>query len=447
MLKLKGFGRRKLLVIGGLSLVLGGAGAGIWFFLPGFNPLNSMLALVGLAKPESEVGKSAVAPSSQAEGQGKGVATGETEFFSSQSDLVVAVRTMLGRQTELAMGMPGSGARLKESMGVIALMSTKLDVRALSTQEYDAAAIYVLSGGRPEILGRIAAEVKLDPERKKLFEGAVSFVTGDLKTAAEKLATINPVMFEPVLAARVYMLQAHLQDKAPYETRRHLLQKAANITFGTLFEEAAIRRLVALAGDGAMFADFNYWADRYQRRFPYSPYFPDFWADVLKTVFAAEGRDDKFALPDLHRLILHLPDDRRLDLLRSLISRAIREGRPRLCQFGLEEAADSSGRSGEMVEKLRLYKLACNVGTAPEEVAPQLALLDRNKLDANDLALLQSANLLTQGVLAKPSGPPQEKQVYGPQPGYPGVDLVRARSASVAQQLDVTNSLLKRAEK
>jgi hypothetical protein len=193
--------------------------------------------------------------------------------------------------------------------------------------------------------------------------------------------------------------------------------------------------------------DFTYWADRYQRRFPDSPYFPDFWADVLKTIFVWEKRQDKLSWDDLHQLVINLPADRKLSLVRTLILRSIKEGYPRLCQFGLNEATDSSGKSGEIVEELRLYKLACAVGANPESVSQQLALLDRNKLDQSQIDLLDAANLLAKGALAEGAGPQKVPEIYGPQPGYPGIDLVKTRAASVAQQIDATDSVLKRAEK
>jgi hypothetical protein len=113
----------------------------------------------------------------------------------------------------------------------------------------------------------------------------------------------------------------------------------------------------------------------------------------------------------------------------------------------LDEATETSGRSGEVVEKLRLYKLVCAIGQSPESVGQQLALLDRSKLDANELELLDAASLLAKGVLAQATGTEKQPMTYGPQPGYPGFELVNARAASVAQQIDATDSVLKRAQK
>jgi hypothetical protein len=445
MMKFKAIGKKKLLVVGGIGLMLGGISASAWYFLPELGVTKQVLAMIGLGNNGADA-KQIATPESQAE-NGAGAAEVAPQSFSSKSQLVLAVRSMLSQQTELALGKPGAGARLKASMSIIATMTAGLDVRQLTTQEYDAAAVYVLSGGRPDVLERIASEDKLDPERQSLFEGAVSFVRGDLKAAAEKLASIDAAKFEPVLSARIYMLQAHLEDKAPYDARRKMLETASNITLGTLFEEAAMRRMVALAGDNGALRDFTYWADRYQRRFPDSPYFPDFWADVLKTIFVWEKRQDKLSWDDLHQLVINLPADRKLSLVRTLILRSIKEGYPRLCQFGLNEATDSSGKSGEIVEELRLYKLACAVGANPESVSQQLALLDRNKLDQSQIDLLDAANLLAKGALAEGAGPQKVPEIYGPQPGYPGIELVKTRAASVAQQIDATDSVLKRAEK
>jgi len=446
--KFKGVGKKKLLIIGGVAFLSVGVGVGGWLFMPDLGLTRYALSVAGLSHAESQASSQAASPHSQNE-HGDALAAKDQipASFSAQSQLVLAVRAMLSQQSELAMGKAGAGSRLKASMSIIATMTQNMDVRTLTTQEYDAAAVYVLSGGRPEILERIAAEDRLDPERQALFEGAVSFVRGDMKVAAAKLAPIDPAKFEPVLAARIHMLQAHLEEKAPYEVRRKSLETAANTTLGTLLEEAATRRMVALAGENGALKDFFYWSDRYQRRFPYSPYFPDFWADVMKTVFLTEKSSQPLGLKELHDLLLHVPEDRKLTFVRTLILRSIKEGYPRLCQFGLDEATETSGRSGEVVEKLRLYKLVCAIGEDPEAVGQQLALLDRSKLDANELELLDAASLLAKGVLAQASGTEQQPTTYGPQPGYPGFELVKARAASVAQQIDATDSVLKRAQK
>lgn len=448
MMKFKRVGKRQALVGVGFSLILGGLGAAGWYFTPEIGVMRVALSLVGLNKLDTKKAKSTPPQNNQDEyGASSAVTVSAPDTFSPKSQLILAVRAMLNQQTEMALGKPGAGTKLKASMGIVAMMAAKIDVRGLTTQEYDAAAVYVLSGGRPDILERIAAEVKLDPERQSLFEGAISFVKGDLKAAAGKLATINAEKFEPVLSARIYMLQAHLEDKAPYETRKKMLRTAINITLGTLFEEAATRRLVALAGENGALNDFAYWADRYQRRFSYSPYFPDFWADVLNAVFTIEKRPDKFSLDGLHRLVLHLPDDRKLALVRTLILRSIKEGYPRLCQFGLDEAAESSGKTSNDVEELRLYKLVCAIGTSPQSMGQQLALLDRSKLSPNEIELLDAANLLAKGVLSRGAGSQKGSDVYGPQPAYPEYEVVKARAASVAQQIDATDRVLKRAKK
>lgn len=441
MMKFKNPNKKKILIVGGLSLVLSGAGAGGWYFLPQLGVVQSVLAMVGLGKSKAEFSSST---STGTDGESTATAP---ESLSSRSQLVLAVRAMLNQQTELALGNAGAGARLKASMSIVATMAENIDVQQLTKQEYDAAAVYVLSGGRPDILERIITGTKLDAERRNLFEGAVSFVKGDLKAAAVKLASIDAAKFEPVLSARIYMLQANLEDKSPYDMRKKALLTAINLTLGTLFEEAATRRMVALAGENEALKDFSYWAERYERRFPLSPYFPDFWADVLKVVFTSEKRAGNFTLNDLHQLLVHVPDDRKLTLVRALILRSIKEGYPRLCQFGLDEASDSNGKTGNDVEELRLYKLACAIGTSPEPVGRQLALLDRSKLDLNALELLDAASLLAKGVLSKGAGPPQLTDIYGPQPAYPGIEFVNARAASVAQQIDASDRVLKKVEK
>jgi|GEM_PF-5446942 len=448
MSKIMGLIGRKRLVIGGLAVSIGALGIASWLLIPNTLVAHEVLSRLGMEGSYHSERPAVQVPVSQKDGIERALADDQAyTLSSSKSDLIHAVRNMLAEQSGLAFGKVGVGAKLKESMGLVQAVADKADVRHLTIEECDAAAVYVLSGGAPGILERIVAEVELDKGRRGVFEGAIAFVKGDLKVAATKLAASSAPAFEPILAARIYMLQAQLTENAPYESRQKMLETAANLAIGTLFEEAATRRLVALAAKNGAVGDLRYWADRYERRFSDSLYFSEFWGDLLDGIFAFERHPGRLKLESLHGLVFQLRDDHRVAFVRQLILRAIKEGQPRLCQFGFNEAADSSGKTSETVEELRLYRLVCAIGSSPESVGPELALLDRKKLNQNEIELLQSADLLAQGVLAKSSAGPKEAEIYGPRPAYPGVEAVRARAASVAQQLDATDSILKRAEK
>jgi hypothetical protein len=445
MLKFKGLNKKKKLIAAIAVLSLACLGTAVWLLFPSMNLLHHVLGRQ--RSSDYSQNRRDVPISQRPELEGPSTAAGSMKIQSAKSELILATREMLRQQIGLAEGTEGAGRRLREAMSAVNAILAGVDVRQLSAEECDSVAIYVLSGGRPEFLERIVDEMKLEKGRQQFFEGAIAFVKGDLKSATPLLVTVDAAKFEPILAARINMLQAQLQDKAPYEQRLKKLETAINLSLGTLFEEAATRRLVALAAENAAVDDLSYWSDRYQRRFPNSAYFSDFWIDTQNGIFVFEKHPEKVSLNYLHDLVARLPEAHRVAFIRQLILRAIKEGQPRLCQFGFEEAQASAGKTGEFVEKLRLYKLVCSIGTMPEEVGPRLSLLDQGKLDPNEIELLDAARLLTQGIMTEAAATKQVADIYGPSPGYPGIEAVKARSASVAQQFDATDAVLNRAEK
>jgi hypothetical protein len=99
------------------------------------------------------------------------------------------------------------------------------------------------------------------------------------------------------------------------------------------------------------------------------------------------------------------------------------------------------------LEKLRLYELVCSVGSKPEDVTQQLTMLDQSKLDSGEIALLNAARLLSQGILVQSQDADNRSDIYGPSPAYPGMEVVMARRASVAQQFEATDAILNRVRK
>jgi hypothetical protein len=73
--------------------------------------------------------------------------------------------------------------------------------------------------------------------------------------------------------------------------------------------------------------------------------------------------------------------------------------------------------------------------------------LDQSKLDPDEVALLNAARQFTQGILVQSQDAGRTPDVYGPSPGYLGIEAVMRRSASVAQQFEATDAILNRVRK
>jgi chemotaxis protein MotC len=352
------------------------------------------------------------------------------------------VRAMQLAQTAMAQGSEHAGTQLRLSMAQLRSILRDAGADQFHADDVDSVALYVLSGGDPEIVDKLLEGATLPQSRKHLLAGAGAFVRGDAKSANEHLSNLNPDRFPDTLAARVLMVQAQLQDKLPPEQRRDKLAKAATLAMGTLIEEAATRRLVSLAIFSNTSSEFIYWSDRYVRRFSKSLYFGDFSQDFISGVLAFEEGLHPLEKAGLDSVFLRLDRDVALIFAERLQRLAVARGSPRLCTYGRKIAAPILPKDGNLSQKFQLYDLACQIRSAPPDLASNFELLDVAHFDEADKALLSSVKALLRGI--KTESTTTLSRVYGPMPPYEGSEAVRSLEASVAQQLNATEEVLKK---
>ena len=410
-------------------------------------PFSPILGIVGAAF-EGKSGNSS---------QGKiGVPSSQLETFEVEkmlrgapalpsSELVGNVNDMLREQTALAQGRADAALNLKRAMKKIATLLSQSDIRTMSIQDEDAAVTYALSGGSPEVLQRLLSQSKRDLQRQSLYSASLEFSNGNLDLASQKLAGVEPWHFQNLLGARAAMLKAQVSKKLPYAQRYSLLSGAANRALGTLIEEAATRRLISLAAAGSENLDFVYWTTRYERRFPKSVYFDEFWSSATGSIFDLENQSRRLSVAQIADILRFLPKSEIWTRLEAFIIKSLEEGRPRLCGIAVAEATKRIVVTERDVARLRLFDAACSVSDNPAAVANAIASVSGEGLNSDDSDLLAAVKQLARGILAtnKPWLP--SVGIIGPQLPFSGFEMVRKKSASITQQFDVIDKLIKRA--
>lgn len=193
------------------------------------------------------------------------------EFWSPP--LYPLVRQLKARQSSLAHGDEAAFSAMQTDGEAVQEWLSKAPPEAWADRRnIHAFAIYLLGGGTPGGGRKSLLDAKLSPEDRKLVDGVIAYSQSRFDGASALLADIDAKSLEPVLGAHIALAQATLLvQKAPTKSFE-LLSLSATMAPGTLIEEAALRRQIALAAGHSDPATFARTSSVYMKRFSGSVY-------------------------------------------------------------------------------------------------------------------------------------------------------------------------------
>ncbi|MFN0194146.1 MAG: hypothetical protein ACKVP5_19580, partial [Aestuariivirga sp.] len=230
---------------------------------------------------------------------------------SLQSPLVRQVRLLQSVQERLARGDKEAVKEQRELLIKLGENASKLQVEQASLEEIYASVIYLLSGGRPDIVARFLQRKELPQATHKLLAGAIAYVKGESASASDQLRGLDPLQFGPSIAGHLAMVQASAVEDLTPSRRRELLELTTNTMLGTLLEEAALRRLMELAADNKDINTFLRSASRYSRRFSNSLYNAEYRNALLQGIIKLEAAKRGLSPAQLDLLIFEKSAERR----------------------------------------------------------------------------------------------------------------------------------------
>lgn len=446
-MKLPHLNKKRLILIGPTLIAVVAAGFGIWqYFLQPSAPAQTVSA-ESLSIPNVRIVRNPdnKEDSSESASSRRSDEKIATIFQWGDRTLSQNIRKMENAQSGLASGDTHASSALKESMIAISDFLKEAKLEELRPLEIESVVEYTLSGGGPDFAKKILSVHKLSKSQTSLLRGAIAFVEGDRKQAKEMLTPLDAAQFKPFIAARIWMMKAELDDAQPYNLRRIMLARAADYSLGTLIEEAAIRRLVALAVHALSAEDFFYWSGRYMRRFPKSLYMADFLANFTDGVSIFELAHNPLQLEQVDQIFRQLSKEGMVQFAKNVQATALRLGEARLCEYGYQKNKELAHNIFQPNDPSELYALACQIISPKGETLSRLAKFDIEKLSITDRRLYSAARALAKGIEYESSAPPQEP--YGPLLPYPQFDSVKALAASVRQQFESTDQVIKRIRK
>lgn len=264
-----------------------------------------------------------------------------------------------------------------------------------------AAITYLLNGGNPDAVRAVLAHAKTTPAVKEILHGAIAYAEGDQASVVKTFAGLKPGELPFDLLDSIYLVSAAPLAETDPLAALGRLDYVRLTAPGSLLEEAAIRRSLALAGKVGDVAKFRLIARDYLQRFGASPYLQDFLVQCVKGLVAHKGKitDEQIAKTAGFAL-----EPVRLSLYLRLARAALLDGQPARAQFAAGKADALAAKRGATSLQAQLYGDIGGVATTGAGIAAKrLATIPRDKLHPADAVLLDAALVLAKEITTPPS--------------------------------------------
>lgn len=304
----------------------------------------------------------------------------------------------------------------------------------------DAALIFAMSGGNPDTLD-ILAERDIEGN----FDNRVTsvlrrYLAGRGATAIKQLKDIVPEYRGTRIGPYLELIGANALMEQESDTALKFFDWARIGAPGTIVEEAALRRSLAITAQKGDAARALPYARRYARRYMNSPY-----ASQFADIFVSLAMDHQQALPPPEiKAVLSLIERRRQrEIYLRLGRRAAISGNRELAEFASREArrlsqVDDAGQ----LALADLYVGLVNVPTdGIEKVLTDLSAIPPASLSAKDRFLRDAAQVIGEEVLKAPTEE-SLKQVRLDMVDKEYRDMMSERVEKAASQADALGSSL-----
>lgn len=269
------------------------------------------------------------------------------------------------------------------------------------TRNVDAALIYAMSGGNPATLEYLVGRDVAGNFDSRVADALRKYLAGKGTLVAKSLGDMAVEYRDQKIGAYIALVSGNVMvptDPTGALTYYDMARLAAP---GTIVEEAALRRSVAIAVDADLVDRGLDYSRKYARRFVHSPYasqFADFFVQLVVEHYP------KIVEADIDGTVEFMDVDRRREVFLRIARSAAVMGKNDLARLASGRAAALSGLDAEAPEALaRLYSGLANVSTANVGAAMQdISQIEDDQLSPRDRALRQAAQAVAEEVLRQP---------------------------------------------
>ncbi len=275
-----------------------------------------------------------------------------------------------------------------------------------------AALVYGMSGGNPATLARILKRPVVADDDRKLGRGVLAYLAGNPEQAQAALGDVDPRTLAPELGAFLALVKGSVSATGNEEAALTLFDYARLLSPGTLVEEAALRRSLAIEASLGKPDRFFLASRQYVVKFLHSPYASQF-ADSFITGILTMKSSEYDAIDSIASM---MDSDQREVIYLRLARRAAIEGLTELSAFAARRARESMPANASDARSKLYSSLSVLTSENIEEVAKQLRGIKREQLTESDIRLLDAAEAVVSGVTSAPKVDPnaQEEAAVSP---------------------------------
>ena len=317
-----------------------------------------------------------------------------------------------------------------------------------------AAVIYLLGGGKPATIRVLLSYDKPPAIEDRLIKGALAYVEGHEEEALDLLRTVDVRRLPPSLGGPVALVQSALIVRQDVAAAMAFLDEARLLMPGTLVEEAALRREIFLAGQIDNAEKFEALAIQYIRRFRHSIYAGNFREHLAVALTRFSFAQNTTMFSRVQRILGQLDPASRRNLYLMVARTAVLRGKTDMARLAAEQAAAASRDGSPDSDRARLYRAITSVlGDSYEDGMRDLAKIDRKRLSARDVELLDATQRLAGQVRKWPDGAaPGQRTATPAEPPPPTARIDTASAAgktiNYAQKLlEDVDKMLKEADR
>lgn len=368
-------------LIAGAVVVLGGIGAGAYFYvLPTFTSGGA-----ATSQPKAR----AVASASVL-----GVNTEKGAELRRLLARLGAVQDIVVRGDEGALGDQG---RLLSEISAV--------VRAFEKPDWDNYAqvrdtfVYVLSGGDYGVLKPLANDETRHEADRTLAQGIIKYAQGQTSAARKLWADVDPRSVDVSLVGPFALARASLYIGNDDARAIALLDEARLACPHTAIEEAAVRREIpVLVSKGETQRAMLLLTD-YLRRYGRSIYAWKLFRDFSAAAAKRDEFDGREMVEKLTEATSTADRQSRIDLLLAMAAAGLPAGRISLAQAAANEALSLKPDSAEDLDRAMLYQAAANApSTRAAEALSALRQITADRLTGNDVEIREVAGYIAQTV-------------------------------------------------
>ncbi|MDH4414736.1 MAG: chemotaxis protein MotC [Rhizobium sp.] len=272
----------------------------------------------------------------------------------------------------------------------------------------DAALIYAMSGGNPATLEFLVARDIEGNFDNRVSDALRKYLSGKGTLIAKSLGDMSIEYKNDKIGPYLALVAGNVTLTKDPAGALKFYDWARLTAPGTIVEEAALRRSLAVAVEAKIVDKASLYANGYARRFLYSPYASQF-ADLFVR-FVVEHYD-VLKPEDIEATLGYMDADRRREVYLRVAREAAIAGRTQLATMAAEQAKLLSGTEEGADALAKLYGSLVRVPTENvDDAMAALLQVPEDVLSPRDRALRQAAEAVAKEVLRKPE-PVQQAQM------------------------------------